>query len=190
MSLAYDEYLKTHIKNVIIGYEYLREKMPKRFEFEKKLGDKWSIEKHDESKYSEEEYMAYDKWFYGSKSFANKVEFNKAWLHHIHENPHHWQHWLLIEDDPDRAMTEPNFDGNLVSFEAIEMPDNYIMEMIADWWSFSWKTGNLLEVFEWYKMHEKTIKMHPKTRLKVEEILGELKAILGKELSSYILDEK
>lgn len=182
MSLQYDSYLKEHVNNVIKGYEYMRKKMPKWFEFEKEIGTKWSIEKHDASKYLKDEYEAYDNWFYGNQSYENKVKIDKAWLHHIHNNPHHWQHWLLVEDDPEYT-TEA---GLIYPFKFIEIPDNYILEMIADWWSFSWKTGNLLEVFEWYKLHENTIKMHPKSRMKVEQILGELKAILGKELKSYI----
>ncbi len=45
-----------------------------------------------------------------------------------------------------------------------------ILEMICDWWSFSWKTGNLYEIFNWYDAHKDYIKMHPKSRKKVETI--------------------
>ncbi|MFR1480703.1 MAG: DUF5662 family protein [Hydrogeniiclostridium mannosilyticum] len=31
--------------------------------------------------------------------------FQRAWLLHIHRNPHHWQHWVLINDDPGKAKS-------------------------------------------------------------------------------------
>nr|DAE02562.1 MAG TPA: hypothetical protein [Siphoviridae sp. ctmYS12] len=29
----------------------------------------------------------------------------------------------------------------------MDMPYNYIIEMICDWWAFSWNKGNLQEIF-------------------------------------------
>lgn len=53
----------------------------------------------------------------------------------------------------------------------IEMPYPYIIEMICDWWAFSWIKGDLSEMFAWYKDHEAYIKLHNNTRSIVEEIL-------------------
>lgn len=53
----------------------------------------------------------------------------------------------------------------------IEMPYPYIVEMICDWWAFSWIKGDLSEMFVWYKDHESYIKLHNNTRSIVEEIL-------------------
>lgn len=53
----------------------------------------------------------------------------------------------------------------------IEMPYQYIIEMICDWWAFSWIKGDLSEMFAWYKDHEAYIKLHNNTRSIVEEIL-------------------
>ena len=78
---------------------------------------------------------------------------------HIHRNPHHWQHWVLINDEPK--------EGTIL----IEMPYPYIIEMICDWWAFSWIKGDLSEMFAWYKDHADYIKMHNNTRSIVEEIL-------------------
>ena len=47
----------------------------------------------------------------------------------------------------------------------------YIIEMICDWWAFSWIKGDLSEMFAWYKDHESYIKLHNNTRSIVEEIL-------------------
>lgn len=85
--------------------------------------------------------------------------FNRAWLMHIHRNPHHWQHWVLINDEPK--------EGTIL----IEMPYPYIIEMVCDWWAFSWIKGDLSEMFAWYKDHEAYIKLHNNTRSIVEEIL-------------------
>lgn len=85
--------------------------------------------------------------------------FNRAWLMHIHRNPHHWQYWVLINDEPK--------EGTIL----IEMPYPYIIEMICDWWAFSWIKGDLSEMFAWYKDHEAYIKLHNNTCSIVEEIL-------------------
>ena len=43
--------------------------------------------------------------------------------------------------------------------------------MICDWWSFSWQKGDLGEIFNWYDEHSDYIKLSPKTRKTVEDIL-------------------
>ena len=52
--------------------------------------------------------------------------------------------------------------------------------MIADWWSFSHKTGNLREIFDWYEKHKGMV-LHPNTRKLVESILDKIKKILDNE---------
>ncbi len=59
------------------------------------------------------------------------------------------------------------------------MPYNYIIEMICDWWAFSWAEGDLSEIFSWYDEHKDYIKLNPKTRETVEDILWELRGRLG-----------
>lgn len=70
-----------------------------------------------------------------------------------------WQYWVLINDEPK--------EGTIL----IEMPYPYIIEMIGDWWAFSWIKGDLSEMFAWYKDHADYIKLHNNTRSIVEEIL-------------------
>ena len=119
---------------------------------------------HDASKSTPDEYDAYDAYFYGNnKSYAVVKAFNYAWLHHIHSNPHHWQFWILINDDPDEGMV------------IMDMPYNYIIEMICDWWAFSWASGNLDEIFNWYDQHKDYIKLSDQTRKTVEDILSKIK---------------
>lgn len=99
-----------------------------------------------------------------AKTLRKQRSFNRstvmvATVMHIHRNPHHWQHWVLINDEPK--------EGTIF----IEMPYQYIIEMICDWWAFSWIKGDLSEMFAWYKDHTDYIKMHNNTRSIVEEIL-------------------
>ena len=165
MSKEYDKYLKEHISNVQKAYTWL----VKRFGQEYGLND-YNVSDHDKSKYSNEEYQAYDNYFYGKKTSEVNEEFNKAWLHHIHNNPHHWQHWVLLEDDPELNT----------NYICIEIPIKYVFEMIADWWSFSWKKNNLYEIFDWYDQHKKTMKLNSSTRKVVEKILDGIKNKIGK----------
>ena len=50
----------------------------------------------------------------------------------------------------------------------------YIIEMICDWWSFSWKKGELLEIFDWYDSHLPNMKLSELTQNKVETILNRI----------------
>ena len=171
MSIQYDEYLKQHKGNVKKGFEWIRDNLPELLK-----GDhdyEWQIgTAHDQSKSDPEEYDAYDKYFYGgNRSYAVVQDFNFAWLRHIHKNPHHWQHWVLIHDDPKEDTT------------ILEMPYNYILEMVCDWWAFSWTKGNLEEIFKWYDDHKDYMKLHKRTRATVESILAKIKEKLNNEMS-------
>ena len=168
MSLKYDEYIHEHKENVRKAYYWL---------VDKNILEGYSVDTlqhchylcesaHDQSKYSEEEYDAYDKYFYGNRSYQVVEDFDYAWLHHIHNNPHHWQYWVLVNDE----------DGEKI----LDMPDEYIIEMICDWWSFSWKSGDLTEIFKWYEDHP-NMKLSKNTRKKVEDILRKIKEKLGEE---------
>ena len=139
MSAQYDLYLQRHKENVRKGYEWLSTNLPQLFE--DKPDSSWQINfEHDHSKTNPDEYDAYDAYFYGNnRSHAVVEAFNRAWLLHIHRNPHHWQHWVLINDEEDEGKV------------LVEMPYNYIIEMICDWWSFSWQKGDLSEIFSWYE---------------------------------------
>lgn len=167
MSKQYDLYLEEHKLNVKKGYYWLVEKLPEIFAgyYTHHIEDQ--INKHDVSKSEPDEYFAYDLYFYGNNRSYRVVEsFNKAWLLHIHRNPHHWQHWVLINDNPDEGMV------------ILDMPFEYIVEMICDWWSFSWAKGNLYEIFNWYDERKDYMKLSDNTRKEVETILGYIKSKL------------
>lgn len=170
MSKEYDLYLKEHRENVKKGFIWIRSNLPILLEPVKDTEDlAWQIGMaHDYSKDDPEEYEAYDAYFYGgNRSYDVVQEFNYAWLRHIHKNPHHWQYFVLQCDDPEEGET------------IMDMPYNYIIEMICDWWAFSWANGDLTGIFKWYGEHKDYMKLSPKTITVVEDILGKIKEKLA-----------
>ena len=164
MSVQYDEYLEKHKANVKKAFKWFQENFPELLD--NKYDDlEWQIcFGHDESKMKKDEYDAYDAYFYGgNRSYQVVYDFRKAFNTHIHRNPHHWQYWVLIHDDPDERET------------ILDMPDNYIIEMICDWWAFSWAKEDLTEIFKWYDEHKDYIKLSDNTRFIVERILNMIK---------------
>ena len=162
MSYEYDQYLKQHIANVKKGLEWMRDNLDLHGD---DITDAISeAENHDRSKWGVPEYNDYDAYFYGgNRSYQVVMNFNYAWLLHQHKNPHHWQYWVLINDDQAEG-TMP-----------LPMPMRYIYEMIADWWTFSWKDGNLFEIFDWYELNKSYILLHRATRIVVENLLKRMK---------------
>ena len=80
MSTAYDTYIIDHVDNVKKAYFWLKEHNI----ISEDLLDQLSL--HDASKFFEDEYKAYDNYFYGKQTEKVKKEFDYAWLHHIHNN--------------------------------------------------------------------------------------------------------
>lgn len=161
MSIQYDQYIQQHKTNVAKGFYWIRDNIPELI-----MGDceHQICFGHDFSKNDQDEYGAYDAYFYGGNRSCQVVQnFNRAWLAHIHKNPHHWQYWILIHDDPKEDTT------------ILEMPYDYILEMFCDWWAFSWKSGKLDEIFKWYDEHKDYMKLHINTRKMVEYILMRIK---------------
>jgi hypothetical protein len=132
---------------------------------------------HDISKLLPCEFFPYLNWFYNKNNYHKrsdlfgdirnvitycqedlKEDFDKAWLHHIHCNPHHWQYWILQYDNG-RA-------------ECLEMPRNYIKEMIADWIGAGIAITGKNDVLGWYDKNKDNMKLHPETRFLVEYYLG------------------
>lgn len=164
MSWKYDNYLFEHRKGVRDALKWMKENISDVVTAEGWINAQNAASVHDASKDSTEEYMPYDAYFYGgNRSYKVVNDFKYAWLHHIHNNPHHWQYWVLINDDAEEGTV------------ALEMPVLYALEMIADWWSFSWTKGELMEIFSWYDDHKERMILHKNTRKLVETILAAIK---------------
>ena len=162
MSYQYDKYLNDHVGGVYRAACWLETNLPDIWPDE--ITAKQIAADHDKSKRSEEEYDAYDDHFYGHQVAEERdIPFQYAWLHHVHNNPHHWQYWIYLDGRP------------------LDMPVRYIFEMICDWWSFSWKSGNLNEIFDWWNDHAPFICLSDHTKQHVERILSEMAMKLEKE---------
>ena len=159
MSKEYDEYLIEHIRAVEKAAAAIVNELPiSRWATDDEAREFLKAStRHDEAKFRPEEYDAYDAYFYGD---GDEEAFNLAWLHHIHHSPHHWQHWVLIMDT-----------GEAV---ALEMPVTCALEMVADWWSFSWRSGDLTEILGWYGFHKRDMLLHERTRELVDDVIAEI----------------
>lgn len=133
----------------------------------------WRLIIHDWSKFTPGEWFAYVDYFYGERERLKREEpddfryaiaagpyvvaFDRAWLHHQHANKHHWQHWVLREDD-----------GNT---KIVEMPEKYIREMVADWMGAGRAITGKWEALAWYEKNASRIMLTQNTRLCVETLL-------------------
>jgi hypothetical protein len=81
-----------------------------------------NIEKHDLSKYANEEYLAYRKFFYPTnETERSNDEFQKAWQHH-------WQYWCDLQEDGTFKLNS-NIDETEYKL--------FCIEEICDWYSMS-----------------------------------------------------
>jgi len=124
----------------------------------------WRGITHDLSKLLPSEFVPYARYFYGDYPEHEKFiqgegkdcynglfkediqrHFDIAWLKHIHRNPHHWQYWLLQEDDGD--------------LKTIPMPMKYLKEMLADWHGAGMAITGENNTDEWFLKNEDKIKL-------------------------------
>ncbi len=140
----------------------------------------WQGITHDLSKLLPSEFIPYTNHFYGKKGDDIKKgrdetgyykptdtgdkAFDFAWLLHQKRNNHHWQWWILPEDD-----------GGI---KILEMPDIVIKEMICDWVGagkaqgfVSPKGDRFYETKRWYEKNKSKMNLHYMTRLKIESII-------------------
>ena len=167
MSVEYSDHLCTHKHFVTAAFNWIKENLPELIIPMDGVDYELNIRYHDFSKSSPEEYDAYDRYYSNNKINAKAVvdAFNKARLHHIRNNPHHYEYWAMID----------NRSGQIIT---IDMPYQYIVEMVCDWWSFGFRNNNLYEVFLWYEKHKGSMKLSVNTRATVEGILSEIKTKL------------
>lgn len=154
----YYNYIIEHTANVRKAFDLLKELLIGSLTDQELVNLEIQMKNHDLSKYQDEEFRAYCDYFYGNRTEQVENQFEYAWLHHQHNNPHHWQHWLLKQDDG--------------TFKALEMPKNYVIEMVCDWWAFSIKKQNYCEILCWYEKNKETMILAQGTRDRVENILG------------------
>ena len=129
----YMEYIKDHINNVHKAFENMYKIKDKFEDIDRddiydaieSVKEKGIINIHDESKYSDEEFDAYRRYFYSiddKEKEESEEDFELAWKHHYENNPHHPEYWIK--------------DG-----EPVDMKIEYIVEMACDWIAMSYSKG-------------------------------------------------
>lgn len=122
---------------------------------------------HDWSKFLPSEFIPYARFFAVDRrnedgdyvmSPDDEQAFLVAWLKHQHRNPHHWQHWILVQD------TDPTV--------VLPIPHRYIQEMVCDWRGAGRAYTGKDNTVEWYLRNRYHMTLHPDTRLSVDMILN------------------
>lgn len=136
-----------------------------------KLGIPWRGLVHDLSKFLPSEWFAYVDFFHGKgrkKAIRDSTGYYKptdtghagfdfAWLLHQKRNQHHWQWFVLPEDE-----------GGL---KVLEMSKGARKEMLADWYGAGRAQGTP-DTRAWYRRHWYKLQLHPDTRAWVDRQLG------------------
>lgn len=129
----------------------------------------WHALTHDLSKFRPSELLPYANFFYGDikrgrdetgyykPTDTGNAAFDFAWLLHQKRNRHHWQWWLLPEDE-----------GGL---KILPMPKNYILQMLCDWQGAGRAQKATTTVNEWYYKNKGKMRFHQITQEKLEEML-------------------
>lgn len=119
---------------------------------------------HDWSKFTPVEWGAYARRHSAGRGGAvdkeaDPLDFHLAWTHHWHLNPHHWEYWLATDDQ-----------GGMYP---LEMPDQFIREMVADWKGASLAKGKGGDIRPWYQKNLPLMRLAPATAVRVEQLVRE-----------------
>ena len=142
------------------------------------------VMEHDESKYSDMEFDAYQQRFFGDTGKVESEEeiqlkkenFEKAWKHHYTHNAHHPRFWRTHQYNTETDTIEDAEPG------LYDIPLYEIYHMICDWDAMSNAKGGT--VIEWYttKADDEKADMTVNTRAKLEHILSILYDVPEEEL--------
>jgi len=88
-----------------------------------------------------------DKTGYYKPSDTGDRDFDLAWLGHVRRSPHHWQYWVLPDEDGDHVFP---------------MGHNDVKEMVCDWIGAGLAQGKP-DVAEWWKRNQHKMQFAPET---------------------------
>jgi hypothetical protein len=117
------------------------------------------VELHDQSKLEDFEFLSYQQYFYpvneeNKKDENVKKAFDAGWCLHKNKNPHHPEFWCNIENH---------------KIIYLDMPVQYIAEMLLDWQAMAYKFGGT--AYEYYRKEGDKKPFSNYTRLAVEEAI-------------------
>ena len=161
----YMGYIKNHISNVIKVFENMVENI---HIFRERGGyddiidaiseaeNEGFIYRHDDSKYSDEEFGPYRRYWHPvseQEKEEAEEEFQLAWKHHYTVNAHHPEYWIK------NNIPQP-------------MEPKYVVELICDWIAMSMvKGGSVLEYWENNRDKKQKV-MHKDTMELIDKILN------------------
>jgi len=137
-----------------------------------RLGIVWRGLIHDWHKILLSEWIPYARYFYNpngtpkqrrdSTGYCKPTDtgdpvFDFAWLLHQKRGRHHWQWWILPEDD-----------GGI---KILPMGEKDRLEMLADWRGAG-RAQDAPDISLWYEAHSQKMQLHPDTRRWIEEMLA------------------
>lgn len=130
----------------------------------------WRLIIHDWSKFTPTELFGYAGNIGGS---TDKGRWAKSWLHHLHYNPHHPEHWILSW----RGNLE--FYNDLASPIApfvvlLPMPEIYVREMLADWMGSSKGYTSSWDISTWLNENGPNMHLHDDTIILINEVMKEI----------------
>lgn len=154
----YKKYIKEHQENVKKAFEEIKENP---IIFQRYSGEileaLWErVLVHDESKYSEEEFIPYRKNFFpinAEEKENNKLDFDKAWEHHWKNNSHHWQYR--------KNKTSFNKDNQE------EVLD--VLENLLDWIAMGYKFND--RPYQYYENNKNNIVLCEEERKYLEDLI-------------------
>lgn len=166
-SIEYHGYINEHRENVVKAYYTLRNIETILLSGIKEISidvlDKLfrRVLHHDKSKYSDEEFEAYRKYFYPINDVEkreSKDDFDLAWKHHYLNNDHHWEHYVINDDIGEDSDDNYN-----------PIPIDALLELVCDWMAMGIKFNNT--AIEYYNKNKETIYFNKETRELLERIL-------------------
>ena len=154
----YIKYIIEHKKNIEKAFEEMKENSLIFQRYDDDILDAlWErVLVHDESKYSEEEFIPYRKNFFpinAEEKENNKLDFDKAWEHHWKNNSHHWQYR--------KNKTSFNKDNKE------EVLD--VLENVLDWMAMGYKFND--RPYQYYENNKNNIILCDDERKYLEDLI-------------------
>lgn len=127
----------------------------------------WQGIVHDWHKFLPDEWFPYVESFYGGYAYDDRppdvvAAFDRAWNAHQKRAKHHWQYWVMFMDSS----------GENGAPVALEMPERYRREMVADWTGAGLAITGRRDPAGWYDRVKDVTILHPETRRLFENEIG------------------
>lgn len=143
---------------------------------------RWQLLIHDLSKFRPREFVPYGKFFYSRPGAGwlkavtdpqHQPHMLAGWLSHIQRNPHHWQHWCLINGASVVASRGTTVEVNPI--DALPMPRKYVFEMLADWMAagraYQGEYPKSIADWKWWQESKDSIVLHEISRIHLTDAI-------------------